>query len=219
MLDHTLRRHHGPRSRCSTVRGAATNSHSSTNCSGTRAAGRIELHQTVTRDESSAWSGRRGRIGRSHFEAVLHDPAETLCFVCGPEPLVNESVSTLKALGVPDEQIRTEQWGKIATADLGNDLQRVLHLGDAVDAARERNRLIAFSLALDAARQRDDALECIDVDPQAADRRIVQHRGLHPRRDRGVVDRLADRLAARRRRASATTSTTTGNFQQLSLRM
>ena len=75
-------------------------------------AGRLELRQTVTRDESSSWSSRRGRIGRSHFEAVLHEPGETLCFVCGPEPLVNESVTTLEALGVPDAQIRTERWGK-----------------------------------------------------------------------------------------------------------
>ena len=74
--------------------------------------GRLELHQTVTRDPSSSWSGRRGRIGRSHFEAVLHEPAATLCLVCGPEPLVNESVSTLEALGVPEAQIQTEQWGR-----------------------------------------------------------------------------------------------------------
>jgi ferredoxin-NADP reductase len=73
-------------------------------------AGMLELHQTVTRDHDASWSGQRGRIGRSHFEAVLHDPADTLCFVCGPEPLVAESVMTLKALGVPDAQIRTEQW-------------------------------------------------------------------------------------------------------------
>ena len=76
------------------------------------AVGRLELHQTVTRDPSSFWSGRRGRIGRQNFEAVLHEPAATLCLVCGPEPLVNESVSTLKALGVPGAQIRTEQWGR-----------------------------------------------------------------------------------------------------------
>lgn len=76
------------------------------------ALGRIELHQTVTRDEASTWAGRRGRIGRSHFEAVLHEPAATVCFVCGPEQLVNESVSTLEALGVPGTQIRTERWGQ-----------------------------------------------------------------------------------------------------------
>lgn len=73
-------------------------------------AGSLELHQTVTRDQGASWSGPRGRIGRSHFKAVLHEPTETLCFVCGPEPLVAESVMTLKALGVPDAQIRTEQW-------------------------------------------------------------------------------------------------------------
>jgi ferredoxin-NADP reductase len=74
--------------------------------------GRIELHQTVTRDESTAWAGSRGRIGRAHFQSVLHEPASTLCFVCGPPLLVTESVATLSALGVPGALIRTEQWGK-----------------------------------------------------------------------------------------------------------
>jgi ferredoxin-NADP reductase len=72
-------------------------------------AGRIKLHETVTRDAS--WEGPRGRIARRHFEAVLHEPASTLCFVCGPAQLVTESVATLTALGVPLELIRTEQWG------------------------------------------------------------------------------------------------------------
>jgi NAD(P)H-flavin reductase len=74
------------------------------------ARGRLELHQTVTRDDSAAWAGDRGRIGRSHFERVVHEPARTLCFVCGPRAMVNESVSTLAALGVPAEAIRTEAW-------------------------------------------------------------------------------------------------------------
>jgi NAD(P)H-flavin reductase len=74
-------------------------------------AGVLELHQTVTRDDTM-WSGRRGRIGRDHFEAVLHAPADTLCFVCGPAALVDESVATLQVLGVPESRIRTESWGK-----------------------------------------------------------------------------------------------------------
>ena len=77
-----------------------------------QAAGRIQLHPTVTRDDSSEWAGSRGRIGRAHFEAVVHEPAATLCFICGPTPLVSESVSTLEALGVPPQQIHTERWGK-----------------------------------------------------------------------------------------------------------
>jgi ring-1,2-phenylacetyl-CoA epoxidase subunit PaaE len=75
------------------------------------AAGRIELHQTVTRDESATWSGGRGRIGRAHFESVMHDPDATLCFVCGPRTMVSESVAVLQALGVPESAIRTEGWG------------------------------------------------------------------------------------------------------------
>ena len=77
---------------------------------GYETAGRLEVHQTVTRDDGAEWAGKRGRIRRSHFESVVHDPANTLCFVCGPRALVNESVSTLEALGVPADAIRTEAW-------------------------------------------------------------------------------------------------------------
>lgn len=76
-------------------------------------AGRLELHLTVTRDDSSEWGGKRGRIGRGHFEAVLHEPASTLCFICGPSSLVSDSTATLRELGVPDALIRTEEWGKV----------------------------------------------------------------------------------------------------------
>ena len=74
--------------------------------------GRLELHQTVTRDESTSWGGRRGRIGRDHFEAVLHEPASTLCFVCGPPSLVSDSAATLQELGVPVGSIKTENWAR-----------------------------------------------------------------------------------------------------------
>jgi NAD(P)H-flavin reductase len=73
------------------------------------AAGRLELHPTVTRDDVE-WAGGRGRIGRSHFEAVLHDRLDTLCFICGPGSLVAEAVATLTELGVPRAAIRTEEW-------------------------------------------------------------------------------------------------------------
>lgn len=76
--------------------------------------GRLELHQTVTRDDTTSWDGRRGRIGRSHFEAVLHEPVKTICFVCGPSSLVTESAAMLRELGVPAEQIRSEGWGRPA---------------------------------------------------------------------------------------------------------
>ena len=72
-------------------------------------AGRLELHQTVTRNDGD-WQGGRGRIGRAHFEAVLHEPRHTLCFVCGPPLMVHEAMITLEELGVPRDAVRTEQW-------------------------------------------------------------------------------------------------------------
>jgi benzoate/toluate 1,2-dioxygenase reductase subunit len=73
-------------------------------------AGRIELHQTVTR-AGGAWHGRRGRVSRSHFSEVLHDPAATECFVCGPPSMVRDSVDTLTRLDVPPNRVHYEQWG------------------------------------------------------------------------------------------------------------
>jgi ferredoxin-NADP reductase len=112
MLDHALQRHEAPR--ISLLYSARRGDEFAfiDELRGHAESGRIELHQTVTRDDSTTWAGRRGRIGRSYFEAVLHEPAATWCFVCGPGALVGESVAMLKALGVPDAQIRTEQWGK-----------------------------------------------------------------------------------------------------------
>jgi ferredoxin-NADP reductase len=74
------------------------------------AEGRIELRQTVTRESSSDWTGARGRLGRADLEPLVHDPV-TLCFVCGPPPLVDELPKQLAALGVERTRIRIEEWG------------------------------------------------------------------------------------------------------------
>jgi ferredoxin-NADP reductase len=111
MLDHTLRRH--PAQAVSLLYSARRADEFAfiEELQAHADAGRLELHQTVTRDESAQWSGGRGRIGRSHYEAVLHDPASTLCFVCGPRSMVTEAVRVLTALGVGEASIRTEGWG------------------------------------------------------------------------------------------------------------
>lgn len=111
MLDHALRRH--PAERVSLLYSArrADEFAFSDELRAYERDGRIEFHPTVTREQGT-WTGGRGRIGRSHFEAVLHDRADTLCFICGPAPLVTEAIATLSDLGVPRAAIRTEQWGE-----------------------------------------------------------------------------------------------------------
>jgi len=71
--------------------------------------GKIELRQTVTRDSAAGWAGGRGRIGRAEIEPLVHDPA-TLCFVCGPAALVDDTQRLLQDLGVARERIKIEEW-------------------------------------------------------------------------------------------------------------
>jgi ferredoxin-NADP reductase len=72
--------------------------------------GRIELRQTVTRALGDAWSGARGRFGRTALAPLVHDPA-TLCFVCGPPAFVGEMSTIVGELGIVRERIRVEEWG------------------------------------------------------------------------------------------------------------
>jgi ferredoxin-NADP reductase len=72
--------------------------------------GRIELRQTITRaGADDSWTGGRGRIGRALLEPLVHDAA-TLCFICGPRTLVDETTKLLQELGVPRARIRVEEW-------------------------------------------------------------------------------------------------------------
>ena len=74
-------------------------------------AGTLELRLTVTRDiEHGTWTGTRGRITRQELAPLVHDP-HTLCFVCGPQALVDEMPRLLESLGVPRERVRVEEWG------------------------------------------------------------------------------------------------------------
>jgi ferredoxin-NADP reductase len=73
---------------------------------GTQTGGRLELHQTVTRDDGAEWAGKRGRIGRSHFESVVHDPADTLCFRLRPASDGERVRLHACGLGVPAGAIR-----------------------------------------------------------------------------------------------------------------
>lgn len=72
-------------------------------------AGRIAAHFTVTRDENSAWPGRRGRIDHALIEQALPAP-EARCLICGPPQMVTDAKEWLEKIGVPAGRILTEQY-------------------------------------------------------------------------------------------------------------
>jgi glycine betaine catabolism B len=71
--------------------------------------GALELRQTITRESDGDWSGARGRIDRLALTELVHD-ADTLCFVCGPAPMVDEMPKLLAEIGIPRERIKIEEW-------------------------------------------------------------------------------------------------------------
>lgn len=72
-------------------------------------AGRVRSFFTVTRDDSEAWTGRRGRINEELLRSALPSP-EARCLICGPQQLVNDVRIVLLALGIPPEKILTEHY-------------------------------------------------------------------------------------------------------------
>ena len=70
-------------------------------------AGALALTLTLTGDAQD-WRHARGRAGDRHL-ADLATP-KTMAFICGPPSMVTDIPQALIRLGVPREQIKTEDW-------------------------------------------------------------------------------------------------------------
>lgn len=71
-------------------------------------AGRISLELTLT-GEGGRWQYGRGRAGAEHLRR-LGAGAATTAFVVGPPAMVADLTSALRAVGVAERNVRTEQW-------------------------------------------------------------------------------------------------------------
>jgi ferredoxin-NADP reductase len=67
---------------------------------------------TLTRETSSAWHGRRGRIDAELLTESGWPPAvEPVSFVCGPTAFVEAAADALVMLGHPAQTVKTERFG------------------------------------------------------------------------------------------------------------
>lgn len=71
----------------------------------------LALRLYVTRETTAAESEHfaRGRISVAQIAPLVDDPA-TLCFVCGPESMVDAVPQMLLELGIERTRIRIEEW-------------------------------------------------------------------------------------------------------------
>jgi ferredoxin-NADP reductase len=67
---------------------------------------------TLSREPSSAWLGRRGRIDRDLlFQVTNAASGNLLCLACGPTPFVEAMADELVALGIEPNRVKTERFG------------------------------------------------------------------------------------------------------------
>ncbi len=74
-----------------------------------RDAARVQVHFTVTRDDTGAWPGRRGRIDQDLLRAALPS-TDAVCLICGPPRLVSDTKGLLEGIGVRTTRILTEEY-------------------------------------------------------------------------------------------------------------
>jgi ferredoxin-NADP reductase len=98
-----------PRAAVSLVQSARTPQELSyrTEFAAAAAAGKLTLLETVTRGgPGREWNGARGRIDVARLAALVSP--DTLCYVCGPDSLVEDVPRLLASLGAT--RVRTEHW-------------------------------------------------------------------------------------------------------------
>lgn len=67
---------------------------------------------TLSREPSSSWSGRRGRIDHDLLSQLTNPLSDDLlCFVCGPTPFVEAMADALVVLGLRPDAVKTERFG------------------------------------------------------------------------------------------------------------
>jgi len=67
---------------------------------------------TLTRDQSSEWDGRRGRVDNELLATAGWPPSEgPRCYVCGPDTFVEAVANILVDMGHDQTNVKTERFG------------------------------------------------------------------------------------------------------------
>lgn len=70
----------------------------------------LRLHVALSRAEGTDWMGHKGRINGEFLVKVIPNPAKHPVYVCGPTQMMAPTIQLLRDLGVPAEQIKSEEF-------------------------------------------------------------------------------------------------------------
>lgn len=71
----------------------------------------LHVFATMTRTAGTVWMGLKGRFTAEIIGHLVPDVAKCRVHVCGPPTMMSAVLDMLKALNVPDEQVKTEAFG------------------------------------------------------------------------------------------------------------
>ncbi|MBI2806693.1 MAG: 2Fe-2S iron-sulfur cluster binding domain-containing protein [Planctomycetes bacterium] len=81
-----------------------------------RANPKLHVAVTMTRSEGTDWKGPRGRITKELLTQTVPDLASRRIHLCGPLPMMETTKAILAELGVPPDNLKTEQFGAVKPA-------------------------------------------------------------------------------------------------------
>lgn len=71
----------------------------------------LHLHITLSRaEEDTNWTGHKGRVSAEFLMKCVPELSTRLVYICGPMAMMTMTIQVLKDLGVPAEQIKSEEF-------------------------------------------------------------------------------------------------------------
>ena len=70
----------------------------------------LHVHITLSRAEETDWTGHKGRVSAEFLTKCIPELPTRPVYVCGPNAMMSMTVQVLKDLGVPEGQIKLEEF-------------------------------------------------------------------------------------------------------------
>ena len=81
-----------------------------------RANPKLRVTVTMTRSEGTDWKGPRGHLTKELLTQTVPDLPARRIHLCGPVPMMEATKAILAELGVPPDNLKTEQFGAVKPA-------------------------------------------------------------------------------------------------------
>jgi ferredoxin-NADP reductase len=79
----------------------------------------LHVHITLSRAEDAEWMGHKGRVSAEFLTKCIPELPTRLVYICGPDAMMTMTIQVLKELGVPAEQIKSEEFVAAKKVELG----------------------------------------------------------------------------------------------------